>query len=205
MIDPTFTTLTVALAAGTFGPVLVAAMVVWPVALVVVTGTVAVVALPAKDTLAGTVATVVLLEFRLTTRPVDGAAVERVRFRFDVVFVPIAYDVDEKVIVAPTCTCRRATGNPVAEAVNVVDPKLTPFTVGCEAGAVLPWAMNTVGDETVAADVLLLASEMVTPPDGAGPARLTCSVADWLGPMMAGPCKLSWPRLPTVTRLEELP
>jgi hypothetical protein len=69
-----------------------------------VTGTVVLVALAAKVTVAGTVATLVLLELRLIVRPPAGAGADRFRVRFCVVVPIIVAIAGEKLMVAVTST-----------------------------------------------------------------------------------------------------
>ena len=73
----------------------------------------------------------------------------------------------------------------MAEAVIEADPKLTPFTWGCAAGVVAPAAMATLA-VTVTLDGSELVSAMVTPPAGAGVAKLTGNAADWPNPNATG-------------------
>jgi hypothetical protein len=54
----------------------------------------------------------------------------------------------------------------------VADPRLTPVTVGCEAGVVWLAAMVTVAGDIVTLLVLLLDRLTVTPPAGAGEDKL---------------------------------
>jgi hypothetical protein len=61
-----------------------------------VTATVALVAFAGKVTVAGTVATAVLVELRLTVSPAAGAATERFKVRFCVAVPVIASVVGEK-------------------------------------------------------------------------------------------------------------
>ena len=77
-----------------------------------------------------------------------------------------------------TCTGALAAVYPGADALMFAEPKLTPVTFGCDAGAVWPAAMETVVDETVTRDVSLLFSVIVTPPAGAGEGRLTANPVD---------------------------
>ena len=66
---------------------------------------------------------------------------------------------------------------PGAEAVIVVWPMLTPVNCGGEAGVVAPAGMKTVA-VTVAFEVSLLTSVMVTPPAGAPTGKLTANGTD---------------------------
>jgi len=89
VIVPGVPIVTIAVAATMFGPL--ARMTVEPAA-TPVTGTFSVVAPAANDTVAGTVATPVLSELRLTVRPPAGAGAGKVRVRFCVV-VPVIVNV----------------------------------------------------------------------------------------------------------------
>jgi hypothetical protein len=80
-IGPAVTTVTATLVLGTFGASVLAVMVAEPKA-TAVTGTFVVVAPAAKLTLAGTVATLGALEFRLMVKPPAGAAPDKVNVRF---------------------------------------------------------------------------------------------------------------------------
>jgi len=77
-----------------------------------------------------------------------------------------------------TWTGALAEVKPGAAAVMLADPRLTPLTCGCVDGNVFLAAMKTLPGVTLAVELLLLASEMVTPAVGAAAARLTCSRAD---------------------------
>src|SRR5947209_6667389 len=96
-------TVTEALVPVTFGALALALMVDDP-APPPVTGTGTLVALGGKFTLAGTVATPVLLELRFTTRPPAGAGADRFKVRFWVELPGIVSVVGAKLSVAPTCT-----------------------------------------------------------------------------------------------------
>ena len=61
---------------------------------------------------------------------------------------------------------------PGADAVTLADPIWTPLTSGWVVGVVFLAEMKTLG-VTVAVDVSLLASDTVTPPDGAADAKVT--------------------------------
>jgi hypothetical protein len=124
---------------------------------------------------AGTVATLVLLELRLTVSPLAGAGV-----RFNVrdcaepatIVRPNTGEKELLPVLAVTWIGALAGVKPGAEAVMLTDPRLMPLTSGCVDGEVFLAAMKTL-DVTVAVEVLLLASEIVTPPVGAGAERLT--------------------------------
>ena len=66
---------------------------------------------------------------------------------------------------------------PGADAVMVTDPSLIPLTTSCGVEKVVPAATKMLGI-TVAIDASLLASEMVTPPAGAGVDKVTWSATD---------------------------
>ena len=74
----------------------------------------------------------------------------------------------KKLSVASTLTVWLSPLRPKADAVMVEDPKSTPVTIGTLVGAVDPSRIKTFAGDTVTLDVLLLASEMNTPPAGAG-------------------------------------
>jgi hypothetical protein len=69
-----------------------------------VTGTVVVVALAANVTVAGTVATLMLLELRLMVRPPAGAGADRFKVRFCEAVPMMVAIAGEKLMVAVTCT-----------------------------------------------------------------------------------------------------
>jgi len=102
-------TVTLAVAFPKFG--VLAAIVADPGA-IPVTGTLTLAPPAAIATVAGTVATLVLLEFRLTVRPPTGAADDRFRVRFCVVVPLMVTLAGEKLIAEPepTCTCALANG-----------------------------------------------------------------------------------------------
>jgi hypothetical protein len=129
------------------------------------------------------VATLVLLELRLIASPLAG-----VGDRFN---VRSCAEPGPATMVSPTLGVRElapelkvtwtgalAEVKPGADAVMLTDPRLTPLTCGCVVGNVFLAAMKTLPGVTVAVELLLLASEMVTPAVGAAAARLTCSRAD---------------------------
>jgi hypothetical protein len=89
-----------------------------------------VVALDANVTVAGTVATAVLLELKLTVNPPAGAGPDRVSVRFCGI-VPLIVSVDgEKPIDPVVVTCCVAAVYPAADAPIVAAPRLTPVTCG---------------------------------------------------------------------------
>jgi hypothetical protein len=100
-----------------------------------VTGTMVVFAPATKLTVAGTVATAVLLELRLIVTPPKGASAESVSVRFCVPLPKVTLD-GLKTTVAVTCTDELAGVKPLAVAKMFAVPKLTPVTVGCTAGVV---------------------------------------------------------------------
>ena len=73
-----------------------------------VTATLTVVALAAKVTVAGTVATPVLLELKLMVKPPAGAGADRFKVRFCVAMPVIVRLAGEKLALAATCTVRLA-------------------------------------------------------------------------------------------------
>jgi hypothetical protein len=95
---------TVTLAVAGAIPAALAVMVASP-APTPVTGTVAAVAFGAKLTVAGVVATLVLLEVRATTRPDAGAAPERFSVKFCVPLAAIVTVDGEKLNARPLVTC----------------------------------------------------------------------------------------------------
>jgi hypothetical protein len=121
----------------------------------------------------GTVATLVFEEKRLNVTP-EGAWTERVRDRFCAP-LPLTMDMlpGKKLAEPVTLTGTLALVYPVAVAVIVAVPKLTPVTVGVAAGVVWPWGMNTLEETRLTLDVSLLARLTVTPPDGAGMPNVT--------------------------------
>src|SRR3954469_16115748 len=75
----------------------------------------------------------------------------------------------------------------------LAEPKLTPKTAGCTAGAVAPAAMNTEAGVIATFDASLLLSETVTPPAGAGTVKFTGNGSVWLGPTATLPVRLIEP------------
>ena len=151
-----------------------------------VTGTLTLVAPTANVTVAGTVATAVLLELRLAVSPALAAPD---RFNVSVPLPPaLRLRLDgENELVPPldtTCTCVLAGVYPVAVAVIVaVEDRLIPVTCGAVTGLVAPAAMNTL-DVTVTFEVSLVVSTTVTPPVGAAEDRLNAKLADCPTPTM---------------------
>ena len=146
-IAPRTATVTVAVVSGRFGKEL--AWIVAVPAAMLVTGTLTLVEPPGMVTVAGTVATLVLLELRLTVTPLLGAGDDRVSVRFCVAIPLIVRVGGVKLSDAVTSTEPLSLANPGADAVIVADPKLTPVTCGCTAGVVWPAGMITVAGETV--------------------------------------------------------
>jgi hypothetical protein len=170
-IIPGTTTITLAVVSGTFGRAL--AWIVADPAPMPVTGTVTLVALAAKLTLGGTVATAVLLELRLTAKPPAGAGVDRFRKVFCVPAPLKVRAAGENAIVAVTCTVALPGLRPYADALTIADPKLTPLTRGAMLGLVSPARMMIFDGFTVTVDVSPLVSVTITPPAGAGCTRVT--------------------------------
>lgn len=97
----------VTLAEAVPNPGVLAVMVTGPPCATPVTTTVALVAPPAMETVAGTVARLVLLELSVAVRPPAGAAEERLRLRFPVAFWLTVSPVAGKSALVPgaaTCT-----------------------------------------------------------------------------------------------------
>jgi hypothetical protein len=144
-----------------------------------VTGTVTLVAPVAKLTVAGTVATLALLLLSVTASTA-GAGKDKFSCRFCVPVPLMVRLAGEKLIVAVgleaalvTCTCPLAVGKPKADAVMLADPAATPVTVIVARVLVAPSGMVKVLGNTVAIEVLLLASVMDTPPAGAPAPNVT--------------------------------
>ena len=167
---PKFETVTLAEVPITLATAAVAVMVVEP-ALTPVTGTSTELAFCGMTTDTGTVAAKALLEVRITVMLV-GAGPERFSVRFCVLPEPneMADGLNDRA--EPTTTREESPVNPAALAEMFEFPKATPVIVAGTAGAVLPAAMVTVL-VTTTLELLLLASAMITPPAGAGLARIT--------------------------------
>jgi len=133
-----------------------------------VTCTFAVVAPEANVTVAGTVATLVLLELRFMVSPPDGAGAESVRVNVCVVAPVIVRVVGTKLAVAITWTVCVPAVKPGAAAVMFAEPKLTAVTVGCVTGTCAPAGITTLLGEILTMDEALLLSNTVVPPAGAG-------------------------------------
>lgn len=137
-----------------------------------VTGTDTLAAPVPRLTSEGTVATVVLLELRVTTKPAGAGA-----DRFSVRFCIVPWESDrlpgQKLIVVAvppdvTCTWVLAVPYPGADAVIVADPALTPVSeVTPRTAVVEPSGTKTLAGYTAATEELLLASVMTIPPAGA--------------------------------------
>lgn len=167
---PRFDTVTLAVAATTFGMVAEAVITVEP-ELTPVTGTDTEVAFCRIVTEAGTVAAWVLLDSRFTVRLL-GAGPDRARVRL--CCAPAlrfsAEGVKERA--EPTTTRAESPVKPPAVAVMVAEPKEKPVTVAGMEGTVLPAGMVTLL-LTVTFDGLLLRRVMMTPPGGATLANVT--------------------------------
>lgn len=131
--------------------------------------------------MAGTVATLVLVELRFTVKPPAGAAPDRFNVSVSVPGPSTVTALGEKVSVALTATAWVADVKPGADAVMFAEPRLMPLTDGCVAGVVAPAAMNTVIGATVTSEVLLLFKVTVTPP-GAAAGREMGNAAEWASP-----------------------
>ena len=164
-----------------------------------VTATLTLVALAAKVTVEGTVATPVLLELKLIVKPPAGAGADRFKVRFWVAMPVRVRLAGEKLALAATCTLWLADVYPGAEAVMFADPKFTPLTCGCVAGVVWPPAILTVAGDTVTFVVSLLLSVTVTPPVGAGAGRLIVNAVERFGPTVTLEGRTMVPALTTVT------
>jgi hypothetical protein len=145
-----------------------------------VTVTGALVAPAANVTLAGTVALVLSLEFRLIVRPPAGARPpDRFSVRFPVLpALTVSGDPEKLIVGADTVTVPLPEVKFVADAVTVADPMPAPVTCGCVAGVVAPAAMDTLAGDTVTFVVSLLPRFTVTPPPGAGADKVTANTAD---------------------------
>jgi hypothetical protein len=139
---------------------------------VAVTGIVAVLEPAANVTVAGTVATAMLLEMTLIVTPPVGATAERVAVIFEV-FGPVMFKVDAgSVTVATTVLTGEVVAvNPGADAVMVADPMLKPVNLGDTEAWVEPAGMVKVAGTVIAG--LLLVRLTVTPPVGAAIGILT--------------------------------
>src|SRR6185312_13869821 len=98
-------------------------------------------------------------------------------FGYATLTVPAGNEDGDKDSPATTLTLALAPVKPSAEAVTRTEPKFTPVTCACVAGAVAPPAMKTVG-VTVNFVGSPLVSVIVTPPTGAGETRVTGNTVD---------------------------
>lgn len=119
-----------------------------------------------------------MLEPRVTDKPPAGAGPESVSCKFCDAPLGKASVAGLSENDAVTAIDWLAAEKPVAKALIVAEPGLTPVTVGCTAGVANPAAINTEFTER-AARALLLNRLTVTPPDGATADRLTCKLIDW--------------------------
>jgi hypothetical protein len=145
-----------------------------------VTGTLTLGEFATQVTVAGTVATLVLLELRLTVSPLAGAGAKySVRSCVAPPLIVKPPTGVKKLLPPPgiTWTCALPGVKPGADAVMLADPRLMPLTCGCVSGNVALAAMKTLG-VTVTFEVSLLANETVTPPGGAGAGKVTWSAKD---------------------------
>ena len=146
-----------------------------------VTGTVAVVAFPAKVTLDGTEATLAFAELIEIVNPPTGAGADKFRVTFWVALPVSVKAFGEKLTVAFTCTVTLAGAKLGADADRLDEPKFTPLTWGCVSGVVLPAGIVTLEGETTTRVVSLLLIVTVTPPAGAAVPSVTGNVANWPG------------------------
>ena len=127
---------------------------------------------------AGTVATVVLLELRLIVNPPGGAGADRFSVRFWLAIPVIVNVVGKKLSVSATFTFKLAAVYPGAETLRVAAPKFTPFTCGGGDGTFCPLAMVMLPGDTVAVVGSLLVRVTATPFDGAAAGKLIGNGAD---------------------------
>lgn len=167
---PKFETETLNEAPITLATAAVAVMVVEP-ALTPVTGTNTELAFCGITTDAGIVAAAVLLETRFTVMLV-GEGPERFNVTFCVLPEPTETEDGLNDRAEPTTTSEESPVKPAAVAEMFELPNATPVMVAGTAGAVLPAAMVTVL-VTTTLELILLASAMITPPAGAGLAKVT--------------------------------
>lgn len=186
LIVPNTTTFALALALATFGVPALAVRVELP-APTPETSTATSVVFCAIVTLAGIVAAEVLLELRLIVKPPAGAGEDKRSTTFCEPPAPMVISDGTKLRVAPTVTVLLSPVKPGALAAMMVEPKLIPLTWAGVAGLVSPCAMKTFAVMD-ALDGSLLVSPMVTPPTGAGVARVTCNGTDWPGPTVTFDC-----------------
>src|ERR1035437_668335 len=124
-----------------------------------------------------TVATLVLVELTLNTRPPVGAGPERVNVRFWLTVLESERLDGERLIVAVTWTALVVEVYPDALAVMFAVPGLFPVTCGCAAGCVWPASMVTVPGAMPTFDESLV-SVTVTPPWGAAVGSVTANAFD---------------------------
>jgi hypothetical protein len=152
----------------------------------------------ANVTLEGTVPTLTLLEDRFTARPPEGAGPERVSVRFCVP-PPVKVTLGGvKAMVAVTCTVALPEEYPVAVALMLADPILTPVIVGCWVGADAPCAMETLDAEIVTFEGSVLASATVTA-ESAGADKVTGNGMVWPNPTLGLDGRLIGPKISIVT------
>ena len=166
-------------------PVALAVIVAEPAA-TPVTGTATLVVFAPKLTVGAALATPALLELRLIVNPPDGAGPDRISVRFCVAVPVIVRLAGEKLMVVvpgavPEVTCTLAGGNPLADAVMIADPALTPLTVAARLIDVAPCGIKIFAGATVTLEGSLLVSVINTPSAGAGVANNTGNGADWPG------------------------
>src|SRR5712671_3462084 len=150
-------------------------------------------------TLAGTVATEVLLEERFTNWPPAGAGPERVTVRFAEEPTETGRPCGVNVNEAVTWTASVAVAYPEAEAPMLAEPGARPVITGCVTGALDPSGMKTVVEESPATAELLLPRVTVTPPAGAFPDKLTWTGVDWPSPTVTAPGSTTVPKVTTFT------
>jgi hypothetical protein len=136
--------------------------------------------------MAGTSATAVLSEVSLTVSPLAGAGPDRTNERAPTALALSVRFWGVKLNVAATCTgVGLPTANPGAKALIFAVPRLRPFTVGWIAGAVALNAMKTLEGVMDTLDGWSLARLIVTPPSGAGVARVIGNGAVWPKPTVS--------------------
>jgi hypothetical protein len=119
----------------------------------------------------GTVAAVVLLETRFTVT-LDGAGTARLSVNDCVCPTLTNIEAGVKLRPDPTVTTEESPVSPGADAEIVATPNPAPATVAADKGSMAP-AGIVIDGLTVTRVVSLLVSVTVTPPAGAGVARLT--------------------------------
>src|SRR5581483_10331382 len=147
----------------------------------------------------GTVATAVLEDVRLIAMPPAGAGPDKFRARFCVApFITDAVGFANAMLPV-TDTLPLFPLKPGADALIVAVPKFTPVTCGCVAGVFCPAAIETVTGDTLAVVGLLLESDTVMPPGGAGVARVTANGALCPRPRLTPVGTVIAPKSDTVT------